>query len=85
MKVTAEVFEELEGLYVNQIVSNKYVLDLKEKENIRIKNTMSAKRLDELNVSWKLQNVIANAGRKKENWDRYNRTVINEIIENTNL
>ena len=51
---------------------------------MREKNVQSAERLDELKVSWTIQNQVAYAGTKSENWERYNRDVINEIIEKYN-
>lgn len=84
MEITIEVYKALEGLYVNQIVSNKYELEAHERKNVREKNAQSAERLDELKVSWTIQNQVAYAGTKSENWERYNRDVINEVIEKYN-
>ena len=80
MKLTSDVYKELAGLYVNQLVSNKYDLNDHERENIREKNAQFAARLDALGVPWKIQNAIAAAGERRENWGRYNRDVIREVI-----
>ena len=78
------LFRSITFEHDNQIVSNKYKLEEQERKNVREKNVQSAERLDELKVSWTIQNQVAYAGTKSENWERYNRDVINEIIEKYN-
>ena len=80
MTITREAFRELEGLYVNQMVSNRFELTEDERDNVRKINEYMAERLDELNVPWVIQNAVAFAGTKRDNWRRYNRDVISEII-----
>ena len=72
---------ELEGLYVNQIVKNKYQLTDKELENVTKKNKDYAVSLDRLGVPWKIQNKVAFEGTKPENWERYNKEVLREAIK----
>ena len=84
MKITTEAYKELQGLYVNQIVANKYDLNEQELQDIRENNAYFAERLDELKVPWKIQNAVANAGTNRENWGRYNKDVINEVLEKYN-
>ena len=80
MKLTSDVYKELAGLYVNIMVANKYKLSEYELMNIREKNAQFAARLDALGVPWKIQNAIAAAGERRQNWGRYNRDVIREVI-----
>lgn len=82
--ITKEIYDELAGLYVNQVVANRYELNEEELENVRENNAYSAERLDELEVPWRLQNAIAEAGAKRENWSRYLKDVIYEVIEKNN-
>lgn len=49
---------------------------------IREKNKQYAVSLDELKVPWRIQNKIAFEATKPKNWDRYNRDVIKEAINN---
>lgn len=84
MKITKAIFRNLEGLYVNQLVASKYDLDEDERKNIRDKFKELADSLDELKVPWKIQNQVAYAGTKQKNWERYNQSVINEIINKYN-
>lgn len=84
MKMTNEVYLELAGLYINQVVANKYELDEQELENIRDNNAYYAERLDELEVPWAIQNSVAYAGSKRENWSRYMKDVIYEIVDKHN-
>ena len=84
MTITRESYRELEALYVNQMVSNRYQLDEHERNDIRDRNAYLAERLDQLKVSWVIQNAVAFAGTRRENWGRYNRDVISEIIDQYN-
>lgn len=79
--ITKEVYDELAGLYVNQVVANRYELNEQERASVREQNAYFAERLDELEVPWTLQNAIAYAGTKRENWSRYLKDVIDEVIE----
>ena len=45
------------------------------------KNKDYAVSLDNLSVSWKVQNKMAFEGTKPENWERYNKEVVREAIE----
>jgi len=83
MKTRKLIEKELEGLYVNQVVNSKYKnLTKEEKKMIREKNKQYAVSLDELKVPWRIQNKIAFEATKPKNWDRYNRDVIKEAINN---
>ena len=86
MKVTYDIYKELLGLYVNQMVSNRFRHELNEDERVNIieKNAQFAERLDELKVPWRMQNAIAYAGTRRENWSKYNHDVVSEVIERCN-
>lgn len=79
--ITKQIMRELEGLYVNQIVKNKYQLTDKELVNVIDKNKDYAVSLDKLGVPWKIQNKVAFEGTKPENWERYNKEVLREAIK----
>ena len=79
--ITKEIMMKLEGLYVNQIVSNKYQLTDHERRNVTEKNKDYAVSLDRLGVPWKIQNKVAFEGTKPENWERYNKEVVREAIK----
>lgn len=73
--------KKLEGLYVNQVVNNKYkYLTYDEKKMIRENNKQYAVSLDKLEVPWRVQNKVAFEATKPENWNRYNKEVIKEAI-----
>ena len=82
--ITKEIYDELAGLYVNQVVANKFELNEQELENIRENNAYFAERLDELEVPWTIQNQVASAASKPENWLRYLKDVVYEVIEKHN-
>lgn len=82
--ITKEMYDELAGLYINQVVANKFELDEQELESVRENNVYSAERLDELGVPWKIQNAVAFAGTKRENWSRYLKDVVYDTIEKHN-
>lgn len=84
--ITKEVYSELVGLYVNVMVFNRFTSELNEEEltNIQEKNKQFADRLDELKVPWKIQNQVAYEAMKRENWSRYNKDVIYEVIDKHN-
>jgi len=84
MEMTKGIFKQLVGLYVNQVVLNKYELSDEEQKNVREKNKQFANVLDKLKVSWELQNQVAHAGRQSENWNRYTRDVVREVIKKYN-
>lgn len=79
--ITKQIMRELEGLYVNQIVKNKYQLNDRELEDVTKKNKDYAVSLDRLGVPWKIQNKVAFEGTKPENWERYNKEVVREAIK----
>lgn len=60
--ITKEIVMKLEGLYVNQIVNNKYQLTDYEQKNVAEKNKEYAVSLDNLSVPWKIQNKVAFEG-----------------------
>lgn len=84
MTMTNEIYLELAGLYANQFVANKYELNEQELEDVREKNAYYAERLDELGVPWVIQNAVAYAGSQRENWSRYLKDVIYEIVDKYN-
>jgi hypothetical protein len=82
MKTVKLIERKLEGLYVNQVVNNKYKnLSNDEKRMIREKNKQYAVSLDELEVPWKIQNKIAFEATKPENWEIYNKDVIRKALK----
>ena len=70
----------LEGLYANQVVSNKYPLTAEENSSVSAKNKHYADQLDAMGVSWTIQNSVAYAGSQPSNWEFYNDTVLHEVL-----
>ena len=70
----------LHGLYVNNLVIHKYELTEKSLNDCILMNREYAKRLDQLDVPWVIQNQIAYAAENPENWSNYNDIVINRIV-----
>jgi hypothetical protein len=83
MKIEKLIERKLEGLYVNQVVHNKYKnLTNEEKGMIREKKKQYAVLLDELEVSWRVQNKVAFEATKPENWEISNKDVIRKVLKN---
>ena len=82
--MTNEQLKALNGLYTNNLVRHKYkhALTGSELKDIREKNKDYAQQLDSLNIPWSIQNAVAYASEQSNNWIRYNKDVINEIINN---
>ena len=79
-----EQYNALNGLYTNNLVRHKYkhTLTETERKDIQEKNKDYAQQLDLLNIPWSIQNAVAYASEQKNNWIRYNKDVINEVISN---
>ena len=77
MTITLEIKRSLSALYTTVLVKNKYGQD---NDTIH-RYKMHAEDLDGLGVPFLLQNLVASAGEKRTNWDRYNSSVIDEAIE----
>ena len=77
---TKRQYELLNALYSGMVVLHKYHIPEYEKTDMRKKFAAYAKELDELEVPFAVQNSVAMAGEKSENWDRYNRTVLAEVF-----
>ena len=82
--MTSEQLKALNGLYTNNLVRHKYkhTLTKSELKDIREKNKDYAQQLDLLNIPWSIQNAVAYASEQSNNWIRYNKDVISEIISN---
>lgn len=69
----------LNALYAAMVVISKHPNDAAAKVDMTSKFKSFADELDSLGVPFSIQNRVAMAGELKMNWDRYNRTVLNEI------
>lgn len=69
----------LNALYSGVVTIIRYPDDKELQADMREKLKDYAISLDELHVPWAVQNAVAAAGEKRENWGRYNESVINEI------
>lgn len=79
-----ETYNALNGLYTNNLVRHKYkhALTEAERKDIQEKNKDYAQQLDILGIPWPIQNAVAYASEQSNNWIRYNKDVISEIINN---
>ena len=79
-----EIYSALNGLYTNNLVRHKYkhTLTEAERKDIQEKNKDYAQQLDILGIPWAIQNAVAYAGEQSNNWIRYNKDVISDIISN---
>jgi hypothetical protein len=68
--------DELKVLYATVVNKNKYrnTIDLLER------CTEHRKNLDQLNVPFDFQNIVAGAGGQRNNWDKDNDTVLEHVI-----
>ena len=84
IKMDFETYNALNGLYTNNLVRHKYkhTLTSAERKDIREKNKDYAQQLDLLKIPWAIQNAVAYASEQSNNWIRYNKDVIDEIISN---
>lgn len=82
IKKNSKEYNALNALYANMVVYHRYTdnLNANELATVAYINETSARDLDALNISWRVQNAVAGAGRLRKNWDRYNYTVINETV-----
>ena len=82
--MTNERYNALNGLYTNNLVRHKYkqILTDNERKDIQEKNKDYAQQLDILGIPWSIQNAVAYASEQKNNWIRYNKDVISDIISN---
>ena len=81
---TDEQMQELEGLYFKVMIANKYPKDEAVQRDFRKSRKYIAERLDELKVPWAVQNLVAGAAERRENWSNYNKTVIRKVIADFN-
>ena len=77
MIINKEIFGELVSLYVTVLVRNKY----DDSTNFTERCKMHAEILDKLQVPFKVQNLVAYAGEKRENWFNYNDIVIKNVLK----
>ena len=77
MIINKEIFGELVSLYVTILVRNKY----DDPTNFAERCKMHAEILDKLQVPFRVQNLVAFAGEKKENWFNYNDIVIKDVLK----
>lgn len=77
MIINKKIFGELESLYVTVLVRNKY----DDPTNFTERCKMHAEILDKLQVPFKVQNLVAYAGEKRENWFNYNDIVIKNVLK----
>ena len=77
---TPDQYKWLHALYSGMVTLWKYREDEELRTDMHKKFSDYATTLDNLGVPWHIQNMVAAAGEKKENWDRYNRAVLNEVF-----
>lgn len=80
MILNMETKRSLTALYVTVLVKNKY----KQYEGVGERYKSHAEELDKLKIPWMLQNMTAGAADNPKNWERYNNSVIDEVIEKYN-
>jgi hypothetical protein len=76
---TDEQYKYLEALYSGCVVLNKNPDDVHLRDDMKLKFGSYADTLDKLHVPFAVQNAVAYAAEFKENWHKYNRSVIMEV------